>query len=160
MTFTKILSMFIVVMLVFLPTAFSMIKKDFEDTYSSPTVIHIKNEDDERTPIIKKEIKKEKYCKDCDMEYWGFIHLLGLARDYFAQCQKDDTVDHYLSVCCCPFSVGGWLIAMPFSCLACCCCCPNLVEDCKKDFQQQRMKRIKNKESLYQIVLAAEEAIN
>jgi hypothetical protein len=159
MTFTKILSMFIVVMLVFLPTAFSM-KKDFEDTYSSLTIIHIKNEDDEKTPIIKKEIKKKKYCKDCDMEYWGFIHWLGLPRDYFTQCQKDDAVDRYLSVFCCPFAAGGWLIAMPFSCLACCCCCPNLVEDCKKDFEQQRIKRIKNKTSLYSIVLATKGAIN
>ncbi|MBY0501691.1 MAG: hypothetical protein K2P93_06800 [Alphaproteobacteria bacterium] len=157
MTLTKILLISIVLMLVVSPTAFSM-KKDFKDRFSSPNVIHIKKEDDERTPIIKKENKK--YCKDCDMEYWGFIHWLRLARDYFAQCQKDDTVERYFSICCCPFAVSGWLIAMPFSCLACCCCCPSLVEDCKKDFEQQRMKKIKNKASLYQVVLTTKGTLN
>ncbi|MBY0500453.1 MAG: hypothetical protein K2P93_00425 [Alphaproteobacteria bacterium] len=137
-------------------------EKDFKDRFSSSAVIHIKKEDDERTPIIKKESKKEskKYCKDFNIEYWGFIHWLGVARDYFTQCQKDDTVDRYLSVCCCPFATGGWLIAMPFSCFACCCCCPMLVDDCRKDFEQERLKKIKDKASLYQIVSAKEGTIN
>ena len=159
MTLTNILLTFIVIMLVSTPPTFSM-EKVFKDTSSSPAVVYIKQEDDERTPIIRKENKKKKYCKDCDMEYWGFVHWLGLAREYFAQGQKDDAVDRYLSVCCCPFAAGGWLIALPFSCLACCCCCPSLIDDCKKDFEQQRMKRIRNKASLYQIVLTTEKTLN